>query len=116
MKLLHPFCPHVTEELWEKIGHKNFISLEKWPVANERKINEQFGKEDEAISKLNSDIVQIKKLTGKKDAKVYVYVLPNELGIYKDVKGINLFAVNDKKKYDPENKSKKVKPGRPGIY
>jgi len=25
-------------------------------------------------------------------------------------------AVNDKDKYDPENKSKKAKPGRPGIY
>ena len=29
---------------------------------------------------------------------------------------INLFSVNDKDKYDPENKSNKVKPGRPGIY
>ncbi len=30
--------------------------------------------------------------------------------------GVEIFAVNDKKKHDPENKSKKVKPGRPGIY
>ena len=42
--------------------------------------------------------------------------MPNEVNMYKDVEGINVFAVNDKKKYDPENKSKKAKPGKPGIY
>ena len=26
LKLLSPFCPHITEELWEKLGHKDFIS------------------------------------------------------------------------------------------
>ena len=51
--------------------------------------------------------------------------MPNELETYSSnwemiKKKINLeikiFAVNDKAKYDPENKSGKVKPGRPGIY
>jgi len=116
LKLLHPFCPHITEELWEKIGNKNFVSLEKWPIADEKKIDESFEKQEEAIRKLKMDIEQIKKLTGKTDAKIYVYVLPNEIEIYKNVEGVELFAVNDKKKYDPENKSKKVKPGKPGIY
>jgi len=44
LKLLHPFCPHITEELWEKIGGKGFISVAKWPVADEKKINEKFEK------------------------------------------------------------------------
>ena len=116
LKLLHPFCPHITEELWEKIGNKNFITSEKWPIADEKKIDGKFEKQEQAVEKLKSDIEQIKKLTGKKNPKVYVYVLPNELELYKDLDEIKLFAVNDKKKYDPENKSKKVKPGRPGIY
>jgi leucyl-tRNA synthetase len=29
--LLSPFAPHITEELWEKLGHKESIFLEKWP-------------------------------------------------------------------------------------
>ena len=29
---------------------------------------------------------------------------------------VEVFAVNDKKKYDPENKGKKAKPGKPAIY
>lgn len=116
LKLLHPFCPHITEELWEKIKGKNFISLSKWPKPEEKKIDEKFEKQEESIKKLKSDIEQVKKLTGKNNSKVYVYVLPNELEIYKDIEEINLFAVNDKNKYDPENKSKKVKPNKPGIY
>jgi hypothetical protein len=29
---------------------------------------------------------------------------------------IKFFSVSDKEKYDPQEKSKKVKPGRPGIH
>jgi len=116
LKMLHIYCPFVTEELWHKLGNKNFISLEKWPVADERKIDKKFEMQDEMVDKLISDINHIKKIIGKKNPKVYVYVLPTEFEIYKGVNGVKVFAVNDKNKYDPENKSKKVKPGRPGIY
>jgi leucyl-tRNA synthetase len=116
LKILHPFCPHITEELWEKLKNKTFISLEKWPVIDEKKIDENLEEQEQAIKKLKSDIEQIKKLTGKKKPKVYVYVLPKELDVYGNVEGINVYAVNDKNKHDPKNKSKKVKPGRPGIY
>jgi leucyl-tRNA synthetase len=116
LKILSPFCPHISEEIWEKLGNKKFIILDSWPKVNEKKINEKFEKEDEMVSKLKSDIFNIKNMINKEDAKVYVYVLPNELDLYKKIEGIKIFAVNDKKKYDPENKSKKVKPGRPGIY
>lgn len=116
LKMFSVFCPHISEEIWEKLGNKNFISLEKWPVCDEKKIDEKLEEQEEMISKLKSDIEQIKKLTGKENPKIYVYVLPNELQIYKNLGGVKVFAVNDKNKYDPENKSKKVKPGRPGIY
>jgi leucyl-tRNA synthetase len=35
LKLLAPFAPHLTEELWEKTGHENSIHLEKWPDFDE---------------------------------------------------------------------------------
>lgn len=123
--MLHPFCPHITEELWEKLGHKNFISLEKWPVADEKKINEKLEKQEQAIDKLVSDINHIKGLVKKKVSETFVYVLPKEKEIYEKVSNliskriglkVKIQAVNDKDKYDPENKSKKIKPGRPGIY
>ena len=29
--ILAPFAPHLTEELWYKLGHKKSIFKEKWP-------------------------------------------------------------------------------------
>ncbi len=34
--LLSPVVPHMTAELWELLGHSKTISLEPWPVADER--------------------------------------------------------------------------------
>ena len=39
VKLLNPICPHITEELWNKVlGHNNTISYEKWPTWDEDKL------------------------------------------------------------------------------
>ncbi len=38
LKLLAPFAPHITEEIWSKLGHKKSIHLEKWPDYDEKKI------------------------------------------------------------------------------
>ena len=32
---LSPFCPHITEELWEMLGHENMLCLEPWCVCDE---------------------------------------------------------------------------------
>ena len=32
LKLLSPFMPHISEELWEKLGHEDSIFKETWPV------------------------------------------------------------------------------------
>jgi leucyl-tRNA synthetase len=39
LKLLAPFAPHITEEIWLNLGHKNSIHLEKWPEFDAKKIN-----------------------------------------------------------------------------
>ena len=41
LKMLSLFCPHISEELWEKLGNKGFVSLAKWPEPNEKLINEE---------------------------------------------------------------------------
>ncbi len=38
LKLLAPFAPHMTEELWAELGHKKSIHLEKWPAFDPAKI------------------------------------------------------------------------------
>ena len=37
LKLLNPIAPHITEELWNILGHKDTITYESWPVYDEEK-------------------------------------------------------------------------------
>ncbi len=34
LKLLHPFAPHMTEELWGMLGNEKMLLTTQWPVAN----------------------------------------------------------------------------------
>ena len=38
IKVLNPIAPHITEEIWNKLGHEGTISYEKWPEYDESKI------------------------------------------------------------------------------
>tara|TARA_Y100000310_G_scaffold193365_1_gene193336 strand:- start:2445 stop:4895 length:2451 start_codon:yes stop_codon:yes gene_type:complete len=126
LKLIHPFCPHITEELWKSIGNKNFISLEKWPKVDKSKIDKKFEEVEKAFDSLISDIINVMNIMKEKKIefkKVYVYVLPKEVENYNKeelTKRINkkviVYSVSDKKKYDPENKSKRAKFNKPAIY
>jgi leucyl-tRNA synthetase len=40
LKLLAPFAPHITEELWEKLGNEKSIHLELWPEHDSKLIEE----------------------------------------------------------------------------
>ncbi|MBI2044031.1 leucine--tRNA ligase, partial [Candidatus Pacearchaeota archaeon] len=128
IKIISPFMPHLAEEFWEKLGNKGLISLEDWPEADEKKIDENLEKEEQAIEKIISDInnvVRIIKEKGKEVTKAFIYVIPKEKGMIKDSISsiqkrtnleIEVYASNDPKKHDPEGKSKNAKPGKPGIY
>ncbi|HKI45609.1 MAG TPA: leucine--tRNA ligase [Balneolales bacterium] len=35
MRLLSPFAPHVSEELWNRLGNENTLAYEPWPVWKE---------------------------------------------------------------------------------
>ncbi|PIN78010.1 leucine--tRNA ligase [Candidatus Woesearchaeota archaeon CG10_big_fil_rev_8_21_14_0_10_34_12] len=127
LKIISPFCPHVAEELWHEIGNKSFVSLEKWPAVDEKKIDEKFEEQEQASDKLVGDILNIIKIIkekqGKEAEKVFVYVLPKEIDAYnkKEIekkvgKKVEIYSVSDKKKYDPEGKAGKAKPNKPAVY
>ena len=60
----------------------------------------------------------------KHHKKLFIYVIPKELSIYESfldkIKATGyetkIFSLSDKSIYDPQNKSKKAKPGKPAIY
>jgi len=39
--ILSPFAPHIAEELWEKLGQRESLSLENWPVYDKQLIKEK---------------------------------------------------------------------------
>ena len=127
IRVLSPFCPHISEELWEYIGKKKMVALSDWPNADSSMINEEYEKMEKSVENTLSDMSNLTKLMKEKQdkevGKIYLYVIPNEIVIYdsnnlseRSGKEVKVFAVNDPKKYDPQNKAAKAKPGRPGIY
>ncbi len=36
LKLLAPFAPHITEELWQQLGHKDSIHISEWPLWDQK--------------------------------------------------------------------------------
>jgi len=125
LKLLNPICPHITEEIWEKIGNKNFISNSNWPKWEESKINILKSNLDlsEKYSKLIKDLMSKVEAKGNSFSKIYLYVVPfevtklNKVKIAKEIgKDVEIFSLKDEDKYDPENRAKKAIPGLPGVY
>jgi leucyl-tRNA synthetase len=126
LKLLSPICPHITEELWHNLGNKTFISVEKWPICDESKINLELDKQEQQSEQLLADINNILKIIrekGGKTSKIYLYCLPKELNNYnaKQLEDklniqVEIYSVSDKTKYDPQGKASKAKPCKPAIY
>ncbi len=128
LKMISPFAPHTSEELWFKIGERSFVSTEKWPTYNGKKINLKLDEQEKNIEKLIEDInnlIRIFKEKNKEISKIYIYVIPTEKELFIENLNLikkrvnlelNIFSVNDKLKYDPENKSLKAKFGKPAIY
>jgi leucyl-tRNA synthetase len=90
IKMLSCICPHVGEEIWEKLGHSETIAFESWPQYDESKMVEttveiaiqingktkgtlEIGKEDpkeEVLARAKESIAD--KLTGNIVKEIYV--------------------------------------------
>jgi len=125
-KFLSVYAPFISEEIWSKMRKKSFISLEKFPEFDEKKIDEEILKQEDSFIKNCEDIKQVVKLS-KKNKHLYLYVvaekellyLQSAIGFLKREFGfedVRVFKADDPKKHDPENKAKRAKFGKPGIY
>ena len=38
IRVLNPFAPHLTEEMWEKLGNKEMLAFSNWPTYDESKL------------------------------------------------------------------------------
>ena len=76
LKLLHPFMPYITEELWQAVPHDNeFIMTASWPVADPALDFAQEEQEFEMVMEVIRGIRNAraeKNIPFSKKAKVYI--------------------------------------------
>jgi leucyl-tRNA synthetase len=41
LTLLNPFAPHMTEELWERLGHSGILARQAWPTYEEKYLKDR---------------------------------------------------------------------------
>ncbi|NMD72166.1 leucine--tRNA ligase [Bacillus sp. DNRA2] len=59
VKMLAPIAPHVSEELWEKLGHEGTLSYEAWPAYDEAKL-------------VDDEVEIVVQINGKVKTKLFV--------------------------------------------
>ncbi len=75
--MLGPSAPHLCEELWEKIGGKGFVSLAKWPEADEKMIDRKAEQVQDFLEGVEEDVKHIKELSGiEKPKRLVFFVAP----------------------------------------
>ncbi|MDO8870247.1 MAG: leucine--tRNA ligase [Methanobacteriaceae archaeon] len=76
IRLMAPFTPHTSEELWEKYGGEGFVSEAPWPKYNPDLVDDKVQKAEEIIQGLVKDISEIKKIVDVEPEKIHVYLAP----------------------------------------
>lgn len=74
VRAMSPFTPHIAEEMWERMGEKSFVSLERFPEYGD--INKSVLKAEELLIKTMEDIEEIKKVAKIEPEKIYIYLAP----------------------------------------
>lgn len=70
MRLLHPFMPYITEEIWQTIkAEGETVMLAQYPVADEKSIDKDVEKSFEYIKELISSLRNIRAEAGISPAK-----------------------------------------------
>ena len=73
-QMLAPFVPHVAEELWSRLGHKDLLAIESWPAFDAKKINPEFDYHALFIDTLVKDIGGVLRLKQMKPKSITLFV------------------------------------------
>ncbi|MCL5112236.1 MAG: leucine--tRNA ligase [Candidatus Marsarchaeota archaeon] len=63
--MLSPIMPHISEELWHRLGKDTFSSKEKWPSPNDDMVNEGIEQMQQMVFDTAADAAEAIKLTAK---------------------------------------------------
>ena len=77
LKLMHPYCPFITEEIWSHYNHKEMLINAAWPELDKNKIDNKIEDELSIVMKLISSIRNIKanfSISPKKEIDLFCKV------------------------------------------
>ena len=74
VRLLAPFTPHTSEELWSKFGGEGFVSFAEWPKYDEELISEEIERSESLVQNIVKDINEIKNIVDTTPEKVHIYI------------------------------------------
>lgn len=67
--MLNCFAPHLTEEIWENLGNKDFICLESWPKYNEKFLHDETIKLPIQVNGKLRDLIEVDRNISEKELK-----------------------------------------------
>ena len=77
IRLLAPFTPHTSEELWSTYGGEGFVSQAAWPEADESLISPVIEKSEGLVENIIKDIAHIKQMVKDDVEKIHIYLAPD---------------------------------------
>jgi leucyl-tRNA synthetase len=136
--LLHPIAPHITEELWEVINRKGYVSLTSWPSYDKKLITKEYDQKWKLMNNIIDDINKIKiamkveslnKLIGQNVSKIlrnvgkypkFVLSTTKEFQFFNEIKPIIEKRFNSEveitfEKNSNEKKATQALPSKPAI-
>ena len=72
-RLLAPFAPYMCEEIWNKMGHTDFVSLADWPLYDETKVDLRGEETENMIKNVLEDTSNILRATKMEPKEIYYY-------------------------------------------
>ena len=75
LQMLNPFAPHMTEEMWEKLGHKEMLVFAPWPSFDATKL-------------VKTDMTIVVSINGKRSADFTISVDADESAIIDHAKSV----------------------------
>ncbi|MEM3596232.1 MAG: class I tRNA ligase family protein, partial [Candidatus Bathyarchaeia archaeon] len=76
VRLMAPFAPHISEEVWELLGNEGFVSTEQWPRPEEFEKSLRAELIEESVQNMIEDIKNILRATGKTPRRIILYTAP----------------------------------------
>jgi len=72
LRLLAPFAPHVTEEIWSNLGHESSIHLEPWPTYDSNLVQDEIVSLGVQINGKVRDSVEVSLEMGEEEVREMV--------------------------------------------